>query len=59
VIVADALFPSTAAVIVALPGTTPVTSPLEETETFAASEVVHAKLRDKVSPAALFAVAAS
>jgi hypothetical protein len=59
VIVADALLPSTAAVIVALPGATPATSPLEETVTFAASEVVQAKLRDRVSPAALFAVAAS
>jgi hypothetical protein len=59
VIVAVELFPSTAAVIVAVPGATPTTIPEDETVAFARSELVQEKLRCNTSPAALLAVAES
>jgi hypothetical protein len=54
-----ALFPSTAAVIVADPGATPETMPEDETVAFAASEVLNAKVHDKTFPEMSLAVAES
>jgi len=59
VIVAVALFPSTAAIIVVTPAATPTTIPEDETVTFATSELVQEKLRCNASPEALLAVAES
>jgi hypothetical protein len=59
VIVEVALFPSTAALIVAVPGATPDTIPDDETVAFAASEVLHANVRDKLWPEASLATAES
>src|SRR5437868_6565563 len=58
-ILAVALFPSTAAVIVAGPGATPTTIPELDTVAFVASEVLQEKLRWSCSPAALLATAES
>jgi hypothetical protein len=54
-----ALFPSVAAVIVAVPGATPTTIPEFETVAFAASDVLHEKVRGNGSPAAVLADAVS
>src|SRR4051794_9697120 len=59
VIVAVALFPSTAAVIVADPGATPATTPALDTVALVPSDVLQEKVRCNNSPEALFAVAAS
>jgi hypothetical protein len=53
------LFPSTVAVIVAVPGATPATIPEVETVAFAGSDVVQTKVRCSCSPEAALAVAKS
>ena len=54
-----ALFPSTAAVIVAGPGATPDTMPKDETVAFAGLDELQAKVRDKTWPDMSLAVAES
>jgi hypothetical protein len=54
-----ALFPSTAAVIVADPGATPATIPVDETVALAGSKLVQVKTRCSSCPFRSFAVAES
>jgi hypothetical protein len=54
-----ALLPSTAAVIVAVPGATPATIPDDDTVAFAGSDVDQARVRDKAFPDRSLAVAES
>jgi hypothetical protein len=54
-----ALFPSTAAVTVAVPGATPATIPEDDTVAFAGSELVQVKTRWSICPVRSFAAAES